>query len=87
MTPTENESPVAKPTFSGELMLFATKTCPNCKQAEKLLNEAGINFTKIFAEDNPALATDLGIRQAPTLVSGENKISGLGAIRRFISES
>ena len=29
----------------GEVKLFATRTCPNCKQAEKLLTEAGIPFT------------------------------------------
>jgi len=74
-----------------EVQLFATKTCPNCAQAEKLLREADIRFTKMLAEENPELAKKLGIRQAPTLVinNGKNvtKLAGLGAVRRFIAES
>ncbi len=72
------------------LRLFATRTCPNCKQAEKLLQEAGIPYTKVLAEDNAELAGQLGIRQAPTLVSGDGenavKMVGLGAVRRYIAE-
>ena len=73
----------------GTIRLFATKTCPNCRQAEKLLQEAGIPFTKLLAEENESLASSLGIRQAPTLVVGPDssaeKIVGLGAVRRYIS--
>ena len=73
----------------GTLRLFATRTCPNCRQAEKLLQEAGIPFTKLLAEENESLASSLGIRQAPTLVIGPDsaaeKIVGLGAVRRYIS--
>ena len=77
------------PVEGGQVMMFATKTCPNCKQAEKLLLEAGIPFTKILAEENPDLATQYGIRQAPTLiVEGEQtaKLVGLGGVRKFIDE-
>ena len=73
----------------GEVKLFATRTCPNCKQAEKLLTEAGIPFTRLLAEENGEEAARLGIRQAPTLVVGseEDKYVGLGAVRTFIAES
>ena len=72
----------------GEVKLFATRTCPNCKQAEKLLTEAGIPFTRLLAEENGEEAARLGIRQAPTLVVGseEDKYVGLGAVRKFIAE-
>ncbi len=84
------EKPAPEKTESNEgLRLFATKTCPNCRQAEKLLREAGIPFTKLLAEENETLASSLGIRQAPTLVVGPDssaeKIVGLGAVRRYIS--
>ncbi len=87
---TAQEKPAAEKTKSNEgLRLFATKTCPNCRQAEKLLREAGIPFTKLLAEENETLASSLGIRQAPTLVVGPDssaeKIVGLGAVRRYIS--
>ena len=76
-------------TMEGEVLLFATKTCPNCKQAEKLLTEAGIAYRKVLAEENADLAAQYGIRQAPTLVidgAETQKIVGLGAVRKFISE-
>ncbi|MBE6667186.1 MAG: ribonucleoside triphosphate reductase [Ruminococcaceae bacterium] len=74
----------------GEIMLFATKTCPNCKMAEKFLGDAGIAYTKYYYEDNKELAVEYGIRQAPTLVvvAGGNvaKYEGASAIRKYIAE-
>lgn len=69
-----------------DLLLFATRTCPNCAQAEKLLQNAGLAFTKLLAEENAELAKKLGIRQAPTLVVGQEKITGLGPIRKYIND-
>ncbi|MBQ5996047.1 MAG: ribonucleoside triphosphate reductase [Clostridia bacterium] len=48
-------------------LLFATKTCPNCKVAAALLDKAGIKYSKIYVEDNQELAKELGLKQAPTL--------------------
>ncbi len=74
-----------------EIMLFATKTCPNCKMAEKFLNDAGISFTKIFYEDNRDMANEFGIKQAPTLVVISNgnvtRIENASAIRKFVAEN
>ena len=86
---TETAAPAAAST-DGKLLLFATRTCPNCKQAETLLQQAGIGYTKVLAEENAELAGKLGIRQAPTLVAGSDenavKMVGLGAVRRYIAE-
>ncbi len=88
--PEQPAAPVAEAANNahGEVKLFATRTCPNCKQAEKLLTEAGIPFTRLRAEENGEEAARLGIRQAPTLVVGseEDKYVGLGAVRKFIAE-
>ena len=65
--------------------LFATKTCPNCKQAEQLLDAAGICYTVRFAEENRETIRALGIRQAPTLVSGGQKWTGVSGVREFIA--
>lgn len=67
-----------------ELILITTNTCPNCKQAEKILKEANIAFKKVLAEDNVELVNKLGIIQAPTLVKGDEKYSGLSKIYKFI---
>lgn len=68
-----------------ELILVTTSTCPNCKQAEKILKEANITFKKVLAEDNTELVNRLGIIQAPTLVKGDEKYSGLSDIYKFIA--
>ena len=68
-----------------ELILVTTSTCPNCKQAEKILKEANIAFKKVLAEDNVELVKRLSIMQAPTLVKGDKKYSGLSEIYKFIS--
>ena len=74
-----------------ELLLFATKTCPNCKMAEKFLSDAGMSFSKVYYEDNRELAEKYGIKQAPTLVvvSGGSiiKIENASNIRKFIADA
>ena len=71
------------------VMLFATKTCPNCKMAAIFLEKAGIAFEKVYAEDNAELVDKFGIKQAPTLVVVENgkevhKAVNLSNIRKYI---
>ncbi len=72
----------------GQLLLFATRTCPNCRQAESLLQQAGIPYRKVLAEEEPETAARYGVRQAPTLAEeGARdgfKAVGLGAVRAYI---
>ena len=51
-----------------KLMLFTTKTCPNCKMAKMMLDKAGIEYTAIDAEDNADLTVSMGVKKAPTLL-------------------
>ncbi len=51
-----------------EIMLFGTKTCPNCKMAKMLLEKAGVNYKWVDAEENAELTTKLGVKKAPTLL-------------------
>ena len=85
------EDHAAWPVPAEELMLFATRTCPNCRQAEEQLQKAGIPYRKVLAEENPDLTTRYSVRQAPTLVfegqGGPAKVVGLGPIRQFIQEN
>ena len=70
-----------------KIILFATTTCPNCKMAEKFLGDAGIAYEKVYADQNPDLAKQFEIKQAPTLViiNGDNveKVMNVSNIRRF----
>ena len=72
-----------------EVMLFATKTCPNCKMAAVFLEKAGIPYTKVYADERVDLVQKYGIKQAPTLVVAENgvevtKAVNLSNIKKYI---
>ncbi len=73
-----------------KVMLFATKTCPNCKAAMKFLDEAGIEYDKRYVEDDKELATSLGLRQAPTLVvedgAGYEKFAGIPGVKEYLKK-
>lgn len=56
-----------------KVYLFTTKTCPNCKLADKLLNDANIEFEKIDADENADLSKRFSVMQAPTLVVCDDK--------------
>ena len=59
------------PIFSSaeeRVYLFTTKTCPNCRLAKTSLDNAGVAYRVIDAEENQALVETYSIRQAPTLV-------------------
>ena len=51
-----------------EILLFATKTCPNCKMAKMLLDKAGIKYQVIDAEENVELTMKYNVKKAPTLL-------------------
>ncbi|MBR3839346.1 MAG: ribonucleoside triphosphate reductase [Clostridia bacterium] len=76
---------------SGQLILFTTKTCPNCKVAKTLLDNAGLTYTIIDAEENPDLVAKYGIRQAPTLVeltdAGAVKYANASNIKKFVESA
>ncbi len=57
-----------------KVLLFTTKTCPNCKIAKTFLDKAGVAYEIIDAEEQAELTKQFGIKQAPTLamVTGEN---------------
>jgi ribonucleoside-triphosphate reductase len=51
-----------------KVILFARKSCPNCKMADMLLNKAGVKFDKIDAEENVDMTKEFGVKTAPTMV-------------------
>jgi anaerobic ribonucleoside-triphosphate reductase len=51
-----------------ELMLFTTKTCPNCKIAKSELEKAGVAYTAMDVSEHRDLVDLYGIQQAPTLI-------------------
>ena len=71
-----------------QILLFTAKNCPNCKLAKNFLNEVGIKYRDIDAEENVALAEKYGVELAPTMVvvSGDKtqKVANASEIRKFV---
>ena len=72
---------------SDGIMLFGTKTCPNCAAAKKLLDKHKIKFDFVDAEEEVEATKKFGVKQAPTLVvikKGELElIPNLSNIKKF----
>ena len=55
--------------------------------AKMFLDQAGIQYETVIAEDNPEMATEFGIKEAPTLVviNGDSfeKIANPSNIKAF----
>ena len=71
------------------MLLFTTKTCPNCKMSKMMLDKAGIGYTPIDAEDNKDQTVKMGVRKAPTLLvpnaaGGYDRYENASEIKGFI---
>ena len=75
---------------SNELLLFTTKTCPNCKMAKMLLDKARIKYTVIDAEDDKEVTLKFGVTKAPTLLVPNKgkyeRFDNASEINRYISQ-
>lgn len=75
-----------------KLILVTTKTCPNCQAAKNYLNQAGIEYDVILADeaDGAEIAVQYSISAAPTLIvqSGEEAelYSNVSNIRAYIGK-
>ena len=73
------------------ILLFGTKTCPNCKMAKKVLDDAKVDYKYVDAEKDVDLTLSYGIKQAPTLVvikNGEVElIKNISNIKKFVNEN
>ncbi len=73
----------------GTKLLFTTKTCPNCPIAKKMLEDKGVAYTAILAEEAQDMVAMFGISQAPTLVvvgeSGNEIYAGNAQIKAYLN--
>jgi len=73
-----------------EILLFGTKTCPNCTVAKGLLEKAKVDYRFVDAEENVELTKKYKVKQAPTLVvikNGESEnICNLSNIKKAIGD-
>ena len=68
-------------------ILVVAKTCPKCKEAERVLLDQDIGFVKMMAEpENKEFVDKHGIKIAPTLVVGDKKYEGIAGVMKYIYE-
>ena len=71
-----------------DLLLFTTKTCPNCVTTKNLLDKAHIEYTVIDAEDNVDKTKNFNVKKAPTLFVPNGKeysrLDNVSSIKRYI---
>jgi anaerobic ribonucleoside-triphosphate reductase len=85
------ESPASN-SDAEKVILVTTKTCPNCQAAKNYLNQAGIEYDVILADeaDGAEIAVQYNISAAPTLIvqSGEEAelYSNVSNIRTYIGK-
>jgi len=85
----ECECECSKPSQNVEnIMLFYTKTCPNCKMVKMLLEKANIEYVAVDAEEEKDLTNKLNVKKAPTLLvptkNGVEVFDNASDIKRYI---
>jgi len=65
---------------TGKLLLFTTKTCPNCRIAKEMLKD--VAYEVVDAEERVDLTNEYGIMQAPTLVELKD-----GEVHKYVNAS
>ena len=69
-------------------ILVVTKTCPKCKEAEKLLIEQGVFYMKMLAvPENGEFMKTVKSKVAPVLVVGDQEYVGVSGIMKYIYET
>ena len=69
-----------------DILLFVTKTCPNCRIVKPLLDQAGVAYKVMDVAENEELAKSYGLKQAPTLIAGGKAYSGVAEIKAWLKQ-
>ena len=87
----KDASKILKQEIKDGLLLFGTKTCPNCKMAKKLLEKANLTYEFVDAEELVDMTKEYDIKKAPTLVvikdNTKTNIENVSNIKKYIEES
>ena len=93
-SPAADAAPKAevKVDLSDRKVLITTTTCPNCRIAKKLLDDAGIAYEVSNADEDATLAKEYGVTKAPTMLvftkDGKvNKLTDLSDIRALTAHA
>ncbi|MBR3486040.1 MAG: ribonucleoside triphosphate reductase [Clostridia bacterium] len=77
------EAPAAEE--EARTILFVSKTCPNCRMAKTVLDNAGVAYEEIVADDDVDSVHRYNVTQAPTLVlTGEDGAKSLKGVSEIL---
>jgi len=85
------ESNIQQPIGHESLFLVKTRTCPACRTAIALLDDRGVAYAPILADEHESIARRYDIRTVPTLVMTApdgtwRKWTGVDGIRDYLRE-
>lgn len=80
----EEKAPVVK--TDSKVLLFTTKTCPNCSMIKKVLSDRQIDYEVIDAEENVELSKKYNIVAVPTLVTQDGIYVNASSIIGYIQK-
>ena len=70
-----------------DILLFGTKTCPNCKTAKIILEKASVPYIFVDADENKEVTNAYGVKKAPTLLvpseNGYEKYDNISLIKKY----
>ena len=69
-----------------ENLLFTTPTCPNCKMAKMILQNAGVRYKLVDASVERELCENYGVKKVPSLIMANTNtvIDNVSDIKRYI---
>jgi anaerobic ribonucleoside-triphosphate reductase len=67
--------------------IFKTNTCPNCKIACDKLDAAEVKYDVVNCSEEPETAKKYNVMQAPTILIGNQRYGGAGAIIKWLNEN
>ena len=85
------ESHMQQPIGHESLFLIKTRTCPACRTAIALLDDRGVAYAPVLADEHESLARRYDVHAVPTLVMTApdgtwRKWTGVDGIRTFLRE-
>lgn len=82
----QEKKQVMEKSSGSKLLLFTTKTCPNCAMIKKILDEKNIDYDVIDAEENIELTSRYHITSVPTLVVDDSVYVNASNIISYINK-
>ena len=73
-----------------QIVIYTKTNCPNCTTAKRLLDDKGIEYREIYADDYVVVAALLReypeVRQMPQVFINDQRVGGLAGLQAALKE-